>query len=70
LKQVDIKISAICQLSGITLPCRTVLPIFASYGRLTFGTMNVGTIARDAVVAQEYYWELKGGWRGEVVSGD
>jgi hypothetical protein len=32
--------------------------------------MNVGTIARDAVVAQGYYWELKDGRRGEIVSGD
>jgi hypothetical protein len=32
--------------------------------------MNVRTIARDAVVAQGYYWELKGGWRGEIVSGN
>jgi hypothetical protein len=39
---------------GHKMPGKIVLTIPAYYGRLTFGTMNLGTIVRDAAVADDY----------------
>jgi hypothetical protein len=44
---------------------------FYQYRRLTFGTMNVGTIGRDAALAQDYLGEIGGAYsRSNIIAGD